>query len=99
VHCGDAYSKPAFVFVFAVITVQNFGVQQCYDLKDGHPILFRQQQHNGGAAEQQLSCLAGPQIDILGRLARQDRRKADTKPWIAPPPTVSLQTCGRSCSY
>jgi len=94
VHCGDAYSTP--VFVFAMITVQNFGVQQ---LKNGHPILFRQQQHNGGAAEQQLSCLAGPQIDILGRLARQDRRKADTKPWIAPPPTVSLQTRGRSCGY
>ena len=50
------YTSICVCFVFAVITVQNFGVQQCYDLKNGHPILFRQQQHNGGAAEQQTAC-------------------------------------------
>ena len=34
-------STLVFVFVFAVIRVQNFGIQKCYDLKNGQPILFR----------------------------------------------------------
>jgi hypothetical protein len=62
-----------FCFVFVVITMQKFAVQPLYDLKRSCRIITERARIADG-----LQRRAGLQIDILGRLALEDTRNADT---------------------